>query len=235
MFCFILDLFSGFINILLPGVCGLCGAPVGKVPGFCCACLRSMPLNNSSCEICAAHVASSSSICFSCSSGTQAISHTIAMFRYRFPVDAVVLRLKSRGGIGLIPPLAELLGNLAANKLNPPDAVVPVPLHKNRLRSRGFNQSYEIAKVVCNLWDVPLDTTLCFRNKKTLPQQGLGSHARQRNMQGAFTVRKNNGYRHLLLVDDVITTGNTINSLANAVLQSGVARVEAICLARAGS
>lgn len=229
-----LDLSSGLINRLLPGACSLCGAPGNKTLGFCHACISNLPLNSSGCEVCAAPVASGVSTCFSCSSRPPEVSRTIAMFHYIFPIDAMILRLKSRGGIGLIAPLAEMLGHLAANKLTPPDAVVAMPLHKSRLRYRGFNQSYEIAKVLCKLWNVPLDTTLCFRSKNTVPQQGLGRLSRQSNMRDAFTVRNNQGYRHLLLVDDVITTGNTINSLARSVRLAGVERVEAICLARVG-
>lgn len=114
-----------------------------------------------------------------------------------------------------------------------PDLILPVPLHPERLRERGFNQSLELARHLGKTLNIPVDTKSCERIKATLPQSGLGKKERKKNVRGAFALRGPLKVRHLVLVDDVITTGNTLEELARLCKKAGVEKVSAWCAARA--
>ena len=132
---------------------------------------------------------------------------------------------------------ARLLGECLADSLitagvRQPDALVPVPLHPERLRQRGYNQALEIARVLSAAFPLPLETSRCQRIRNTRPQVGLGGEERRRNVRHAFAVR-GRPPRHLALLDDVITTGSTAAELAQALLQAGAERVDLWAVARA--
>ena len=218
---------------LFPGYCCLCGLPATGRFCFCARCLQSLPYNEPACETCATPLHATSAPCAACTRTPAKITRCIALLRYVFPADTMVLRLKSRNGLGLVTPLAELLADSARRRLPVPEAVIPVPLYRDRLRRRGFNPSRELARVLCQRWNVPLEDRLCIRQRATKPQQGLDRAARQRNIRGAFAVSGNTRYRHVALLDDVITTGSTIDALADTLCQAGVLRIDALCLARA--
>ena len=218
-----------------PGACLLCASPSLPGSGFCRRCEEGLPFNGAACELCASAVAAGSSICPSCRGTQGPVSRTVALFHYTFPVDAMILRLKRKGGMSLIPALSRLLYLAAVERLPRPDAVVAMPLHPARLRQRGFNQSHEMARVLCKLWGTPLDSDFCFRVKDTATQQGLSRAARAGNIRGAFATRGDRKYQRLLVLDDVITTGSTINELAAVIRKSGVPRVDALCLAKVAS
>jgi ComF family protein len=114
-----------------------------------------------------------------------------------------------------------------------PELIAPVPLHPARIRERGFNQSLELARHLGAGLGIPVDTVHCLRTKATLPQSGLSRKARQGNVRGAFVLRRPLEVQHLALVDDVITTGNTLSELARLFKKAGVARVSVWCAARA--
>ena len=145
---------------------------------------------------------------------------------YEYPVDRLIAAAK----FGRQLPVARGLGQLLALRMpdlpEPPDAVVPVPLHWRREARRGFNQAEEIARALCAARRWPLRTDLCRRILPTPEQSGLGAARRRENLRGAFAlagVRTTLGrYRHVLLVDDVLTTGATAAALAALFLAAGV-------------
>lgn len=157
---------------------------------------------------------------------------SLAPLAYEFPVDAAIKALKFRRRLWYGPALAQLLD--ATLDLLPPDidAVLPVPLHWRRKWRRGFNQAREIGRPVARRLGVPLIDG-ARRVRATRPQPGLSPGERRRNLRGAFVVRGRCRARHVLIVDDVITTGATIGQLAEALLESGVDKVSAIAVARA--
>tara|TARA_R110002096_G_scaffold29497_12_gene88763 strand:- start:5135 stop:5602 length:468 start_codon:yes stop_codon:yes gene_type:complete len=154
------------------------------------------------------------------------------MLRYEFPVDAAVKALKFRRKLYYAPAFVRVL--LESRELLPDDldAVLPVPLHWRREARRGFNQALELAKPVAKALDLPLLKTVR-RRKATLYQSGLRADARRRNLQDAFDVRKNLCCRHVLIIDDVTTTGATLLQLAKTLQRSGVEKVSALTLAEA--
>jgi len=144
---------------------------------------------------------------------------------YEYPVDRLIAAAK----FGRQLPVARGLGQLLALRMpvlpQPPDAVVPVPLHWRREASRGFNQAEEIARALCEARRWPLRTDLCRRILPTPEQSGLGAARRQENLRGAFAltgVRALGRCRHVLLVDDVLTTGATAAAVAGIFLAAGV-------------
>lgn len=154
------------------------------------------------------------------------------MLAYRFPVDVAIKSFKFRRKLYYAPAFAEILGLAAAHLDDSIDALLPVPLHWRRKARRGFNQAEEIAKPLARQLRLPLLGNVV-RQRHTPFQSGLDAVARRRNIRGAFYVRRVTGVRHVLIVDDVMTTGATVNQLAATLLQHGVPRVSALVLARA--
>jgi len=150
--------------------------------------------------------------------------------RYEYPVDRLVAAAK----FGRQLPVARGLGQLMAWRLPAPDvvpdAVIPVPLHWRREADRGFNQAGEMARAICERRGWPLRPAVCRRARATPEQSGLGAEQRRENLRGAFVLtdaRTVAGLRHVLLVDDVLTTGATLAALATVFRSAGVARVSA--------
>jgi ComF family protein len=115
------------------------------------------------------------------------------------------------------------------------DIVMPVPLHRKRLRQRGFNQALLLSHGVSNAFKIPLSVDNLVRNRFTRPQVELSGEERIKNVEGAFAIRRPGEVedKSVLLVDDVFTSGATMNECAAALKQSGAARVMALTLARA--
>ena len=156
----------------------------------------------------------------------------VAPLAYEFPVDAAIKALKFRRRLWYGPALAQLLSVCLIELPQDIDAVLPVPLHWRRKWRRGFNQAREIARPVARQLGVPLIGGVR-RVRATRPQSGLSAGERQRNLKGAFVARGACRARHVLIVDDVITTGATIGQLGRVVLDSGAGSVSALAVAQA--
>lgn len=156
----------------------------------------------------------------------------IAPLAYEFPVDAAIKALKFQRRLFYGSAFAELLCRECELLPDDIDAVLPVPLHWRRKWFRGFNQAIEIATPVAKHLGVPLVSNVK-RVRATPFQSGLSARERATNLRRAFRVRDEISWRHILIVDDVITTGATVRQLAKTVLKSGVRRVSALAVARA--
>jgi ComF family protein len=132
---------------------------------------------------------------------------------------------------------ARLLGMLLASHIEKtaelPELIIPVPLHTQRYRERGFNQSVEISKTLSRLLNIPLNTKSCIRNRNTPHQIDLPAKLRHNNIKNAFRVIHPIKQQHIALVDDVMTTGSTVNEIAKVLKKSGVSRVDIWVCARA--
>ena len=156
----------------------------------------------------------------------------VAPLAYEFPLDAAIKELKFKRRLWYGPALAQL-ACLALDELpGEIDAVLPVPLHWRRQWWRGFNQAQEIARPLAKRLRVPLLGGVR-RVRATRPQSGLQAGERVRNLQGAFSATKPCLAQHVLVVDDVMTTGATLRQVARVVLGAGAARVSALVIARA--
>ena len=154
------------------------------------------------------------------------------MFRYEAPLDRLLPRLKFHDDLAAGPLCAGLMADVLA-AVPRPDVLVPLPLHRARLRSRGFDQTLELARPLARALGLPLRDDLLARARATAPQSRLDAAARRRNLRGAFTARSSRPLpAHVALVDDVMTTGATLHAAADALLRAGVARVDAWVCAR---
>ena len=159
---------------------------------------------------------------------------TVAAGAYAYPLDRLVQALKYEHRLSLAHPLGHRLVVAIERSLGStkrPDAVVALPLAPPRQRERGFNQAIEIARVVARRVAMPLESGLV-RTGNGAAQASLPWAQRRRNVRGAFACSRSFDGRHVAIVDDVMTTGATLESAANALLQAGAARVDAWVVAR---
>lgn len=161
------------------------------------------------------------------------LERVLVPLRYEFPVDAAIKALKFRRKLFYAPAFAGLLCDVQRHLPAGIDAVLPVPLHWRRKWWRGFNQARELARPVAKRLELPL-VHVARRCRATPPQSGLAAKERASNLRGAFRVRSTAGYRHVLVIDDVVTTGATLRHLARALRSHGIERVSALAIARSG-
>jgi len=164
--------------------------------------------------------------CGRCQTNTIFVDSTFSLFHYKMPIDYFIKQIKFHNSL----VIADLLGKLMAHhiiqhKLQKPDAIIPIPLHFKRLRQRGYNQALEIAKPLSKHLNIPILSNHLVRNKHTRPQTDCSIKERKRNISNSFTVTNLPQYKNIAIVDDVITTGATINEAAKVLKQNGVEQV----------
>jgi len=169
--------------------------------------------------------------CGGCLRHPPAFEHARAALEYRFPVDRVIQRFKFAGDLAAGRWLAEQLA-LAVRDADRPGLLVVPALAPARLRMRGFNQALEIARVVGAARGIPVDPAAIVKVRDTAPQPGLGSRARRANLRGAFRATRTLDGVHVAVVDDVMTTGATAESIARALRGAGARRVDVWVVAR---
>jgi ComF family protein len=223
-------------NYLLPPTCILCGGMGFNDQDICPGCYWDLPYNRHACCRCGEafdFAVSADTLCGACIKKTPSFDSVQAPFLYQDEIQFLITRLK----YGTDHKNARLLGYLLAEALNPlvsrPECIIPVPLHKNRYRTRGFNQAQEIANVVSNLLAIRVDSQLCIRQQDTPHQTGLSAQKRRQNLRRAFAVVMPVAYRHIAIMDDVMTTGSTVSALALTLKRAGVTRVDVWVCARA--
>ncbi|WP_241084963.1 ComF family protein [Candidatus Vondammii sp. HM_W22] len=154
-------------------------------------------------------------------------------FHYAAPVDLLISRFKFNGKLHIGRLLSSLLGNFILQQQSRlPELITPVPLHSTRLRQRGYNQSLELARPLSRRLNIPLNYACCRRVKLTAPQSDLERGERRRNIRGAFEVTVRFQDTHIVLVDDVVTTGSTVSELAREFKRAGAKQVDVWAVAR---
>ena len=217
---------------LLPPRCVVCGDP--GLPGcdLCQACRAVLPAPRHACPRCALPQPRAGT-CTSCTAAPPPLDAAHAAFAYAFPLDRLLPRLKFHRDFAAGRALAQAMAERFAD-LPRPQALVPVPLHRTRLRQRGYDQALELARPLARALRLPLHADLLQRSHATRAQSRLDADARRRNLQDAFRVESRGDAlpHHVALVDDVMTTGATLHAAARALRAAGVARVEAWICAR---
>ena len=215
---------------LLPGDCFLCAAPSGD-PLLCSACTASLPrLTAERCPVCALPTPAAS-ICGACLKQAPHFDATQAGVRYEVPVDSLIQSLKYAHRLAGADFLGQALARLPA--MHRPDLILPVPLSMARLAQRGFNQSLEIARPLARALGVPIEIGHVHRRRDTAPQTSLPWKERAGNIRHAFECEIDLTGKTVLLIDDVMTTGATLDELARTLKAHGAARVDNCVLARA--
>jgi len=173
--------------------------------------------------------------CTLCRRGAFAFEQARSFAWYDGTLRTLIHLLKYHGFRPLAKPLAkQMAGLLEEFEPGSFDLILPVPLHSKRQRLRGFNQSALLAEHLAQLHRIRLGTKDCFRIRDTRPQTGLRAAERRKNVAGAFTVSRPKAVRsrRVLLIDDVMTTGATVNACARALLEAGAQGVWVATLAR---
>jgi len=221
---------------VLPRACVFCGIRCGKDQGpVCNACHVDLPWIDNACSRCASPVAAklpSGVHCAACQLNCPPFEFAIAPLEYAFPVDAAIKAMKFRRKLFYVPAFAYLLAESLRRVPTDVDALLPVPLHWRRQAVRGFNQAAEVCRPIRRNTGLPIISNVT-RARATPYQSGLTSARRQRNLSAAFVVRGDVRARHVLIVDDVITTGETCRHLASVLLDAGVEKVSVLAIARA--
>jgi ComF family protein len=222
----------GWLDWLLPPRCGGCGA-LGA--WLCAACRgRIRRLEEPLCPRCGRELEDFRRGC-GCRARLRAVTRIRSAAAYEGPLERALHRFKYEGWRALAPALAALLVERwpAPIEVTDPALVLAVPLHRRRLRERGYNQSLLLATEVRRRWALPAGPDRLVRLRDTPPQVGLDRPSRRQNVAGAFDWRGGDlAGRQVLLVDDVATTGSTLEACGRALKAAGAGRIEAVTVAR---
>lgn len=211
--------------------CMVCGEAGQDGRDLCRACHTILPWQGPACLRCALPLPSPGT-CGACLQHPPPLTETHAVFDYAFPLDRLLPRLKFHRDFASGRVLAQAMAAHCA-QLSQPDALLPLPLHRERLRRRGYDQALELTRPLAQSLNLPLATGLLERSKSTSAQSRLDADARKRNLRGAFRVIPGATLpAHIVLVDDVMTTGATLDAAARVLLAAGVKRVDAWVCAR---
>lgn len=224
---------DGRVRKWLPSRCLLCGARGEKGLDLCAGCLADLPRNDCRCARCALPLESPASLCGRCIRRAPPWDSAWAPFRYAYPLDRLEARFKFGADLAAGRLLATLwtASHTAGER---PQAIVPVPLHRARLRSRGYNQALELARPLAKALGIPLWRDALRRTRATDAQTELSALQRRRNVRGAFVAHFEEGVpQHVAVLDDVFTTGATLAECARVLKRAGVERVDVWALARA--
>jgi ComF family protein len=224
---------------VLPAQCALCGM---GCPEVLCSPCRAQYLGQlrPRCRQCANPLADMevAQLCGRCLHQRPTYDATVTAFDYAAPVDQLLLQLKFGARLALAPLFAQLL-HVAIQQQNAweaPQLLCPVPLGPARLAQRGYNQALEIARPLARLLDLPLQPRLALRVRETRAQSGVPPQERRANLAHAFAIAPEHWALlqgcHVGIVDDVMSSGHTVNALATACKNAGAARVSILVVAR---
>ena len=204
--------------------------------GLCSRCYREIR-RFAYCGKCGSELAQNTLHCGRCLRDEPSWDRLVMVGRYNEPLSTLIHRFKFQNQFWLDRTLARLLLLAVQNAkrehgLILPDVILPVPLHHFRQWGRGYNQADLLAHWLAKWLQRPVDNGLLSRNKRTPTQRGLTANARRRNLKKAFSLRKPLVYQRVALVDDVITTGSTLNEVAKLLRQHGAQEIQVWGLAR---
>ncbi len=228
-------MWRGLQFALLPPRCLLCGQRSDSSLDLCTGCAGDLARNRLCCPRCALPLQTPAPLCGECLKREPPFTATSAPFVYVQPLDQLTMRLKFGRSLAAGRVLSQLWIE-ALRELPPPrpDLLIPVPLHASRLRERGYNQALELARPLAQALAIPLRHDVLSRTRATPAQANLDAKARRRNLKGAFSIAETVALpAHVVVVDDVMTTGATLRECARTLLRAGVARVDVWALARA--
>lgn len=222
-------------DILFPKTCLLCNRASKNKQDFCKKCYQDLPWIEFACPKCGQPLETNNQLCKECLKNPPIFEQTIALFHYKEPINHFITGLKFNNKL----IYSRILGELMAEKIskhyqqtNLPEIIIPVPLHNQRLRQRGYNQAIELARPIAKILALPIDIKSCKRIKNTGTQSSIPAKQRAKNIKKAFTIKNKPAAKHVAIIDDVITTGNTIKELSSVLHKSGVQTIDIWCCAK---
>ena len=213
--------------------CLLCGLKAEQHPLICDGCYRDLPWLGHCCRRCALPITAPASYCGRCLRKPPQLDFCQSLFYYSYPARELVSELKFNSNLKIARLLGRLLAQhlLATGLTQLPQAILPVPLHQQRLKSRGYNQSVEIARYCADELALPIIWSGCERYRFTAQQTSLQLEQRHKNLKGAFRVTAALP-SSIMVIDDVMTTGATLNELAATLHRAGVKHIQGWTICR---
>jgi ComF family protein len=220
-------------NGLYPSTCFICDKLGQSSLDLCHACQQELFSDEHACITCGIQLATDNSICGRCLKTTPHFDTVRTLYRYEGISQFLIQSLKFQKKHSA----AKIMGTLMAAEFKhleaKPDALIAVPLHTQRLKERGFNQSEQIAQHIHKALDIPLLPHALKRNINTASQASLSADERRKNIKGAFDYQIQTKFQRVAIIDDVVTTGSTANEIAKTLKKSGIKQVDIWAFARA--
>lgn len=209
-------------------LCADCQSDLTQIKHACYQC--GIPLHNTG----------ENQLCGQCLQKKPYFDQVISLYHYQQPMIWLIQQMKFNNKLLFARLLSQLMlkhliGFQAKKKFSIPDAIIPVPLHHKRQFQRRFNQAEELSRLVANKFNCRLDTQFIERSLNNAQQSGLNARQRKKNVKGIFKInnKKQYSYKHVTVVDDVMSTGSTVNEVARILKQAGIERVDVWILSRA--
>lgn len=234
------------LDIIYPPRCALCltsSQTANKTAiELCEACQKDLQLVTTACFQCGIPLQQTQpeQLCGACLKKTPAYDQVISVYHYQQPLIWLIQQMKFHKKTRIAHLLAQLMSryieqSIADELISVPDAIIPVPLHHKRQHQRHFNQAEELSIVISKSLQKPIDMQYIERHLSSQQQSGLDAKQRKKNIKGIFKItnRKHNQYQHVAIIDDVMSTGSTVNEVAKVLKKSGIKKVDVWVLARA--
>ena len=221
------------INYLFaPGLCLACGCELDDANSLCGSCSNRLQHVPNPCQYCGQPNPVENLVCPACLLNPPRWQKLIAPLQYRGLARDYLLQLKFAEALYLSRTLCQEIIDPFRHSSPRPEVLLPVPLHRTRLLERGYNQAYEIATVWSAALGIPVDRRALTRPRATQSQSGLSAAQREHNVRKAFAYAPKHEYRHVALVDDIVTTGSTVTEITKLLHRGGVEFDEVRALAR---
>jgi len=228
------------LSEIIPRHCLFCLQKTQNAFDLCAACIADLSINNHCCQRCALPLEHDSGqmiyMCGHCLSHRYYYDQVISPFGYVDDMAYLIKKLKYHQKIHYADLLAKLFIAQVKTMHNfqLPQIIMPIPMHQQRLKHRGYNQALELARIFSSYYQLPLNFSALIRSRYTHFQAEMSGSKRQQNVKNAFIIKKEIQYTHIALIDDVMTTGSTVNEVAKVLKQVGVKKVDIWTIARAG-
>lgn len=220
-------------NLRLPVLCVLCNQFHKDKLAVCSDCIALLPKLGPACYRCAEPLAddTSYSLCGHCIKNPPHFDNAFIPFVFEEPLRSLLHTFKYHNGLYLASFFTHLMHKSVSQMTIKPQCLIPIPMHKKKLKQRGFNQAVVLTQLLSKQLTIPYDLSCCKKIINTAAQASLNREQRQANVKRVFQASKI-PYTHITLVDDLLTTGSTANELAFTLKQIGVLQVDVLCCAR---
>ena len=219
----------------LINVCMFCGNSANSKMALCVNCHESLPWIMHACKGCATPLLGEDIFCGICIKIPYGLSEICALFEYRQPIKYFISSLKFNHKLIYAKFFSKcFIESISKSKqVDLPQAIIPMPLHNKRIQHRGFNQAIEISRPIAKYFNIPLLRRCIIRTRHVLPQSDLSKKQRILSVKNIFSVAESKDYKHVAIVDDVMTTGSSVRSLIGTLKKSGIERIDLWVVARA--
>ena len=223
--------------LIYPKVCLHCNNAGHNGMDLCQRCFQRLPWVEYACSCCALPLSNeNANTCGACTNRDLYFDHALSPFQFDGFIRDAIYQFKFNQKLNQGKLLADLLlRHVEEKQLAMPELIIPVPLHKKRMRQRGYNQALEIARIVSKHLNSELEYNSVYRNRDTSVQMDLPAKQRHKNVKDAFSVRENSTTlknKQVCIIDDVMTTGNTVNEVAKCLKKAGADKISVWCIAR---